>query len=34
MRAVRKNNLKVAVLGTPHELNYEFMHLGTSTKTL
>jgi len=34
LRGTRKRNLKVAVIGTPHELTYDYMHLGTSTKVL
>ncbi len=28
LKATKKNNLKVAVVGTPNDLNYEYMHLG------
>lgn len=31
LKATRKNNLKVAVIGTPNDLTYEYMHLGSST---
>jgi NADH dehydrogenase (ubiquinone) Fe-S protein 1 len=34
LRSTRNNNLKVAVLGTPVDLTYEYTHLGNSTKTL
>ena len=34
LKATRKNNLKVALIGTPSDLNYEYMHLGSSTDIL
>tara|TARA_B110000503_G_C6759632_1_gene254917 strand:- start:107 stop:361 length:255 start_codon:yes stop_codon:yes gene_type:complete len=34
LKATRKNNLKVAVIGTPNDLTYEYMHLGSSTNIL
>jgi NADH dehydrogenase (ubiquinone) Fe-S protein 1 len=34
MRAVRDNNLKVALIGTPHELTYPYLHLGASPSVL
>lgn len=34
LRAVKNGHLRVAVLGTPVELTYEYTHLGNSTKTL
>jgi len=34
LKATRKNNLKVAVIGTPNDLTYEYMHLGSSTDIL
>lgn len=34
LKNVRHNDLKVAVLGTPADLTYDYMHLGNSTKTL
>ncbi len=33
-KATRKNNLKVAVIGTPNDLTYDYMHLGSSTDLL
>jgi NADH dehydrogenase (ubiquinone) Fe-S protein 1 len=34
LKAVTHNNLKVAAIGTPVDLTYEYLHLGNSTKTL
>ena len=34
LKASKKNNLKVAVIGTPSDLTYEYMHLGQSTGLL
>lgn len=34
LKSTRKNNLKVAVIGTPNDLTYEYMHLGSSTDIL
>lgn len=34
LKNVRHNDLKVAVLGSPSDLTYDYMHLGNSTKTL
>jgi NADH dehydrogenase/NADH:ubiquinone oxidoreductase subunit G len=34
LKATRKNNLKVAVIGAPNDLTYEYMHLGSSTDIL
>ncbi len=34
LRCTRKNNLKVAVLGTAHDLNYNYTHLGTTPSTI
>ena len=34
LKATRKNNLKVALIGTPNDLTYEYMHLGSSTDVL
>ena len=33
-KSTRKNNLKVAVIGTPNDLTYDYMHLGSSTDLL
>jgi NADH dehydrogenase (ubiquinone) Fe-S protein 1 len=32
LKATRKNNLKVAVIGSSSDLTYEYLHLGTTTK--
>ncbi len=34
LKATKKNNLKVAVIGTPSDLTYEYMHLGSSPALL
>lgn len=34
LKATRHNGLKVAMLGTPVDLTYDYLHLGNSTKTL
>jgi NADH dehydrogenase (ubiquinone) Fe-S protein 1 len=34
LKATRKNNLKVAMIGTPADLTYDYIHLGNSPKTL
>lgn len=34
MRAVKNNNLKVFLIGTPNDLTYKYVHLGVSTKVL
>ena len=34
LRAVRNNNLKVFLIGTPQDLTYKYVHLGSSTKVL
>lgn len=34
LKATRRNDLKVAVIGTPADLTYDYLHLGNSTKTL
>lgn len=34
LKCTRHNGLKVALLGTPADLTYDYMHLGNSTKTL
>ena len=34
LRNTRKNNLAVALIGTPHDLNYDYTHLGTTTHTI
>jgi len=34
MRAVRNNNLKVFLVGTPTDLTYDYVHLGNTTKVL
>lgn len=34
LKATKKNNLKVALIGTPHDLTYNYIHLGSSSKSL
>jgi NADH dehydrogenase (ubiquinone) Fe-S protein 1 len=34
LKATRKNNLKVALIGTPSDLTYEYMHLGSNPNLL
>ena len=34
LRAVRHNNLKVSLIGTPADLTYDYTHLGTTAKSL
>ena len=34
LRAVRHNNLKVALIGSAADLSYDYLHLGNSAKTL
>jgi len=34
LKATRKNNLKVALIGTPSDLTYEYMHLGSNANLL
>lgn len=34
IKATRNYGLKVAMIGTPSDLNYEYLHLGISPKTL
>jgi NADH dehydrogenase (ubiquinone) Fe-S protein 1 len=34
LKNTRKNNLKVGVVGTGHDLNYKYSHLGTTSSTL
>lgn len=33
-KSTQKNNLKVAVIGTPSDLTYEYMHLGSHTNVI
>ena len=34
IRNVKRNNLKVGVIGTAHDYNFKYSHLGTTAKTL
>lgn len=34
IKATRRGSLKVALVGTPQDLNYEYLHLGNSTRVL
>lgn len=34
IRNVNKNNLKVGVIGTAHDYNFKYTHLGTTANTL
>ncbi len=33
-KAVKKEDLKVGLIGSQHDLTYDYEHLGTTTKTL
>lgn len=34
LRNTRKNNLKVGVVGTAHDLHYPYSHLGTTAQVV
>ena len=34
LKSTQKNNLKVAVIGSPSDLTYDYMHLGSSSDVL
>lgn len=34
LKSTRQNQLKVAMIGTPNDLTYEYMHLGSSTELI
>lgn len=34
LKATKRNNLRVAVIGTAHDFNYKYLHLGTTLKPL
>lgn len=34
LKATKRNNLRVAVIGTANDLNYKYLHLGTTLKSL
>lgn len=34
LKATKRNNLKVAVIGSPADLTYDYMHLGSNTDVI